>query len=186
VGTRPDEIRDEIEQTRDELAYDVDRLADRTVPSRVVERRWEGVKDKARGVADKVMGAGESVQETAAQTGSRVAGSVREAPRAAAQRTRGNPIAAGLIAFGAGLLVASLLPDTQAEQRAGVAIADRSEDLIDKAKQAGRDMADEFAGSAREAASEVKQTAQEAASNTAEQARESGRTTVEQTRNAAS
>ena len=31
MGSRPDELRNEIEQTRGELAYDVDRLADHTV-----------------------------------------------------------------------------------------------------------------------------------------------------------
>jgi len=208
MGSRPEELRSEIEQTRDELAYDVDRLADQTVPSRVVGRKWEGVKGRARTVADKVIGArdtvqntaqdkasgaGTTVQEKASQAGDKVqetarsvAGTVRDTPHTVARQTRGNPLAAGVIAFGVGLLAASLLPETDAEKRAGAAVADRSEGLVDKAKEAGREIADDLAGTAREAAQQVKETARDAAGHTAEQAKESGRTTVEQTRQSVS
>jgi hypothetical protein len=57
TGSRPEELRSEIEQTRDDLAYDVDRLADHTVPSRVVGRKLAGVRERTRSVADRVMGA---------------------------------------------------------------------------------------------------------------------------------
>lgn len=215
MGARPDEIRDEIEQTREELAYDVDRLADRTVPSRVVERRWEGVKEKARNMADTVMGArdtaqgkaadaGGTVKETASQatdkvketasqasdkvvgTAQSVAGTVQQTPDIVARRTRGNPLAAGLIAFGAGLLVASLLPETEREKQAGSAVAERSQGLVDKAKETGKELAQELSGTAREAGEQIKESAKTAAQNTSQQAQESGRSTVEQTRQAVS
>jgi len=215
VGTRPDDIRNEIEQTRDELAYDVDRLADRTVPSRVVERQWEGVKSKARSVTDKVMGArdsatdaasgaastaGDKVQAAASKAGDvasaagdkvsetaqSVAGTVKETPALLARQTRGNPIAVGLIAFGVGLLAASLLPETEAEKRVGASVADKSEGLVEQAKEAGKEMAQDLGGTAREAAESVKETAREAAANTADQAKESGRTTVDETRQSVS
>jgi len=204
MGSRPEELRNEIEQTRGELAYDVDRLADRTVPSRVVERKWEGVKSKARQVSDRVMGVGDSATDTAAHAGDRVqelasrtgeriqdtaqdvAGTVRETPQAIARGARGNPVAAGLIAFGVGLLAASLMPETETETRAGAAVAERSEDLVDMAKEAGREMADDLSGPAREAVDSVGATAREAVQHTTEQLRESGRTTVDQTRSAVS
>jgi hypothetical protein len=191
MGSRPEELRSEIEQTREELAYDVDRLADHTVPSRVVGRKVAGVKERARSVADRVMGerprdrvretatmAGEKVQETAHD----VAGTVRETPDAVARKTRGNPLAAGVVAFGVGLLVASLLPETEAEKRAGAAVADQSEGLVDKARETARELAGDLGDTAKDAAGSVKDTAREAAGNTAQQAKESGRSTVEQTR----
>jgi hypothetical protein len=52
----PDRIRDDIESTRAALARDVDRLADKASPTRVAQRRWTSVKEKVRGVSDKVMG----------------------------------------------------------------------------------------------------------------------------------
>jgi hypothetical protein len=211
MGSRPEELRSEIERTREELAYDVDRLADRTVPSRVAGRKWEGAKNRVRSVTDRVMGtrdeakekvavagskvqnaasrAGETVQSAASQVGDKaqdaahgVADTVRQTPDTVARQTRGNPLAVGLIAFGVGLLAASLLPETEAEKRAGGAVAEHSGDLVDKARETAREMADELGGTAREAAGQVKETAREAAQNTAEQAKESGRTTVEETR----
>jgi hypothetical protein len=193
MGSRPEELRGEIEQTRQELAYDVDRLTDRTSPKRVAQRRWEGVKGRARSVTDRVMGARDTAQDAASSAGDKVqetahsvAGTVRETPQTVARQTRGNPLAAGVIAFGIGLLAASLLPETEAEKRAGSAVADRSGDLVDKAKETARDMASDLGDEARGAAQSVKETAREAAGNTAEQAKESGRSTVEQTRQSVS
>jgi hypothetical protein len=210
VASRPDEIRDEIEYTRQELADDVDRLADRTVPSRVVHRRWEGVKDKVRGVTDSVMGRDSSsyrsygtrdtvadkaadargtVKDAAARTSDRVSDAaqgavdtVRHAPQAAMRQTQGNPLAAGLIAFGFGALVASLIPETEAERRAGAKLAERSDQVMDVVRQQGQELKE----SAKDAAAQVKETATQAAGATAEQAKESGKSTVEQTKEAAS
>lgn len=197
MGSRPEELRSQIEQTREQMAYDVDRLADHTSPKRVAQRRWEGVKDRARSVSDRVMGARDSAQNTvqnaASTAGDKVqetahtaAGAVREAPEAVARQTRGNPLAAGVIAFGIGLLAASLLPETDAEKRAGSMVADRSGDLVDKAKETARDLASDLGDQARDAAQSVKETARDAADNTAQQAKESGRSTVEQTRQSVS
>jgi hypothetical protein len=197
MGSRPEELRSEIEHTREELAHDVDRLDDHTVPSPVVGRKLAGVKERARSIADKVMGAGDSardsVQDTASRAGEKaretahsVAGTVRETPVAVARQTRGNPLAAGVIAFGVGLLVASLLPETEAEKRAGAAVAERSEGLVDTARETARDLASDLGDTAKDAAGSVTDTAREAAGNTAEKAKESGRSTVEQTRHAMS
>jgi hypothetical protein len=215
MGSRPEELRTEIEQTREELAYDVDRLADRTVPTRVAGRKWEGAKTRVRSVTDRVMGArdtardkassaGGTVKDAASTAGSKVqdaastasdkvqdaastaADTVRQTPDMVVRQTQGNPLAVGLIAFGIGLLTASLLPETEAEKRAGGAVAERSGDLVEKAKETAREMADDLGGTAREAADQVKQTAREAAQTTADQAKESGRTTVDQTRQSVS
>lgn len=219
MGSRPEELRNEIEQTREELAYDVDRLADRTVPTRVAGRKWEGAKSRVRSVTDRVMGARDtvvsgaqdkashagskiqdaasgaagSVQSTASAVGDKaqetahaVADTVRETPDTVARQTRGNPLAVGLIAFGVGLLTASLLPETEAEKRAGGAVAERSGDLVEKAKETAREMTEELGSTAREATEHVKETAREAAQHTADQAKESGRTTVDQTRQSVS
>jgi len=226
MGSRPEELRNEIDRTREELAYDVDRLADRTVPTRVAGRKWEGAKSRVRSVTDRVMGssdtgpgkvsqAGSKVQSAASsaagsvqsaassaagsvqsaastvgdkaqETAHTVADTVRQTPDTVARQTRGNPLAVGLIAFGVGLLTASLLPETEAEKRAGGAVAERSGDLVDKAKDAAREVADELGGTAREAVGQVKETARDAAQQTAQQAKESGKTTVDQTKQSVS
>ncbi|GAA1038379.1 DUF3618 domain-containing protein [Virgisporangium ochraceum] len=208
MGSRPEELRTEIEQTREELAYDVDRLADRTVPTRVAGRKWEGAKSRVRSVTDRVMGArdsvaagakdkassaGDTVKDAASTASDKVqdaastaADTVRQTPDMVVRQTQGNPLAVGLIAFGIGLLTASLLPETEAEKRAGGAVAEHSGDLVEKAKETAREMADELGRNAREAADLVLLTAREAAQTTADQAKESGRTTVDQTRQSVS
>jgi len=150
MAQEPNRIREDIAATRSELTRDVDALADRTVPRRVARRRWNEVKDKVPTLSDTVMGtpgnggnggrkakeslhsAMDTMEHAAAETGERVseiasnvAGTVRQAPAAVADRTSGNPIAAGLIAFGIGLLAASLIPTTEMEKQAGEQLKQR-------------------------------------------------------------
>ena len=80
-----------------------------------------GVRSAASQTADRVSGtassAASSVQDAASSAAGTVqdaastaADAVQQAPQAIRRQTRGNPLAAGLIAFGAGWLVSSLLP----------------------------------------------------------------------------
>jgi gas vesicle protein len=181
----PDRIRDDISTTRASLSRDVDQLADRTIPARVARRRWDGVKDKVRGASERVMGQPKQASEAASD----VADSVRQAPRAVARQTRGNPIAVGVIAFGVGLLTASLIPATEAEKRAGQQLRENAEDLVDQVREplaeSVQQVRADLSGSVREAAGQVKETAKEAAQTTAEDAKASTRDAAEQTLEAA-
>jgi ElaB/YqjD/DUF883 family membrane-anchored ribosome-binding protein len=184
MAAQPEVIRTQIESTREDLAYDIDRLADRTSPRRIAQRRWDRFKDRVTDAKERVMGvsddAAHRVRHTSHDTAERVrdaagdaADTVREMPHTVARSTQGNPIAAGLIAFGAGLLTASLLPETDAERRVAHEVAERAEDLVEPLKETGRDMASDLRETVSQAASEVKDTATEAASTTAHRVRES-------------
>jgi ElaB/YqjD/DUF883 family membrane-anchored ribosome-binding protein len=207
----PDRIRNEIEETRAELSRNVDRLADKTSPKRMAQRRWTAVKERVMGVSssaqetagyrfdetrDRAGAAVDTVQEKATQTGQRigdaagsVADSVRQAPAAVARQTQGNPLAVGLIAFGAGLLTASLIPDTAMERRAGREIKERAGDVLEPVREplmeSAQQLKSDLGDAARDAADEVKQTAKDAAGTTREQARDSAQDAKEQTRAAA-
>jgi hypothetical protein len=157
MATEPDQLRADIEATRGELAGDVDRLADRTNPKRIVQRRWDRVKDGASSVRDRVMGATQEATDT-----------VKEAPQAVTRSAAGNPLAAGLIAFGTGLLVATLIPESDAERAASQRIGEHSGQL----KEMGRDLASDVQDTAREAAGHVTEAAKEAASQTVDAARQ--------------
>ena len=176
MAAEPEVIRTQIENTREELAYDIDRLADRTNPKRIAQRRWDSVRSRIGDARDRVMGVShdtvDRVRDTTQETVSDVSSSVREAPEALARKTQGNPIAVGLIAFGAGLLAASLLPETDAERRMGREIGERAGDLVEPLKETGRQMAADVGESVKEASSEVKETAKEAAATTAQRAKE--------------
>jgi len=142
-----------------------------------------GVRQAASHAADRVSGtassATASVQDAASSAASSVqdaaataADAVQQAPQAIRRQTRGNPLAAGLIAFGAGWLVSSLLPATRREQ-----------ELADQAKQVAQEkvapVAQQVAGEVREnlrepaqqAVDSVKATAQDAKDTVADEGR---------------
>jgi gas vesicle protein len=217
MAEEPDRIRTDIASTRAELTRDVDALADRTVPTRVARRRWSAVKEKVRGVSTKVMGtpspprhsrsatatvqdtarsAAGAVQDTATHAGEKaselagnVADTVRQAPQAVAQQTQGNPIAAGLIAFGVGLLTASLIPTSQTEQRAAQQIKDNAGDLVEQVRQplaeSAQQLKEDLSGTVRHATDQVTDTAKEAAGTVTEQARSSAQDAADQSKQAA-
>ena len=115
----PDQIRADIERTRAELSHNVDTLGDTVNPRNIASRQVDKVKDKARTVRDAIMGSPDDpydhgragdLQATVQDGASAVGDAVSNAPSVAKRKTRGNPLAAGLIAFGAGLLVSSLIP----------------------------------------------------------------------------
>ena len=84
---------------------------------------------------------------------------VQHAPAEIRRRTRGNPIAAGLVAFGAGMLLGSLAPSTRAEQRAAHEVKKSAAPLVDQAKHAAMDLREQLEPEVRDAADSVKQTA---------------------------
>ena len=142
-------------------------------------------------VSDKASQAGHAVSDKASQAGQAVsekahdaAATLREAPQTVTRQAQGNPIAAGVIAFGVGLLAATLIPATDAERRAGQQIKDNSGDLTDKVKNVAGEVATDLKSTAQEAAQSVKQTAQDAAQQTKQQAQSSAQDAAQQTKQA--
>ncbi|CAL9655820.1 DUF3618 domain-containing protein [Streptomyces sp. enrichment culture] len=219
MGTAPDRIRADIESTRERLSEDVSRLADRARPRQVVRRRTRRARGALHGVRERVMGstaeitgqtadrgrqAARSVQDTTGQAAGKVGDTarqaagqagetVRQAPEQVMRQTEGNPLAAGLIAFGAGLLTASLLPTSRAEEqaagRAGQAVEpvkqaalESAQQLKDDAAQAGSQAVQEVKDTAAEAARTTKDAAAEQAGQVTDRARRSAQTTAEEAR----
>jgi len=173
MSENPDVIRADIEATRARLGTNVDAVADKVTPSHIVQRQTdrvkENVKDAVFGVKDKVMGAADHtadhVHSTTGSVGSHVsdAGSaVAGAPGQLKNRTQGNPLAAGLIAFGAGLLVSSLIPASQKEREAADALKSAAEPLTTELPDAAQQVAEGLKAPAQEAVENVKATAADA------------------------
>ena len=178
------ELRHDIERIRDDLDETLDALGERVSPRRIAQRRKAAVRGRVVRVRTAVMGSAQGTGSSAAsqarhakdsvqQTAGQAAEKVRETPDMIQQQTQGNPLAAGLVAFGAGMLLATLFPPTEAEQRAASAIQERAEPLKDQAMEAGREMKDHLQQSAQESAQQVKETAQGAAQEVKEQAQSS-------------
>jgi ElaB/YqjD/DUF883 family membrane-anchored ribosome-binding protein len=163
----PEQLRADIEETRRELGGDVDALADKVRPSSIVNRKKEQVKGAMSRARDAVMG-------TASDAASTVGDTVGELPHKAAQTARGNPIAVGLIAFGVGLLAASMLPTSSKERRLAASAKDMAEPAVDQLKQSAHTVAEDMKEPAKDAAESVKSAAQDAADNVKQQASSSG------------
>lgn len=239
TSSDPDQIRREIERTQGRLSSDVDALAEKVTPGRIVERRVDRVRAAASRWKDSVMGsdqhsgypahattgtygggsgtygggyggetygggsggglregaqhaagtlsdtassAGQAVSGAASSAGSAVSGAassaadaVSQAPQVLRRQTRGNPLAAGVIAFGAGWLISSLLPATQREQQLAMQAKDRAGELAqpvtDAAKQVAAEVKDNLQQPAQQAVAQVKETAQDAGRTVAEEGR---------------
>ena len=179
----PEVIRRDIESTRADLSRNVDALTEKVSPSRVVGRRVDRAKDAVGSVKDKVMGSNDDPYDHGAMGGatdkaSSVASSIGDtatsAPTIARQKTQGNPLAAGMIAFGVGWLASSLLPATEKEQEAATAVKDKasehSDTLTAPIKEAAGNAKENLRAPAQDAVQSVKGTATEATATVKDEA----------------
>jgi ElaB/YqjD/DUF883 family membrane-anchored ribosome-binding protein len=122
---------------------------------------------------------------TASDAASSAIDTVQEAPQRARRQTQGNPLAAGLIAFGAGWLISSLLPASRTEQELATQTKDlateHGQPLIEKAGEAAGEVRDNLREPAQQAVESVRSTASDATSTVADQ----GRTAAGQVRDQA-
>jgi uncharacterized protein DUF3618 len=178
-----------VERRVDRARDAATRLKDKVMGSNPVQassHAASGVRSTASDAADRVsstaLAAASTVQDaasTAAGTvqdgASRAVGAAQEAPQAIRRQTRGNPLAAGLIAFGTGWLISSLLPASRREQ-----------DLADQAKQVAQE---KVAPVAQQVASDVKENlrepAQQAVESVKSTAQDAQQTVTEEGRSAA-
>src|SRR3712207_312417 len=110
-----------------------------------------------------------------------VAGSVQGGAQTAVSstqdRVQGSPLAAGLVAFGAGMVIASLIPASQREADAAHRVVETAKDkgqpLLDDAKQAGQQLGQDLKERATDAAQQVKDSATESAQQVKDEAQSS-------------
>jgi len=162
-------------------------IGDRLSPDRVMERRKAAVKLRIQRVRESVMGspdydepASQRVRERASDLASSAGGAARSAadrvqhaPDTLADQTRGNPVAAGLMAFGAGLLVATAFPRTRAEERVVESAGTGLETAKQELREGGRELAAGAKEHAREAADQLSDTTTQATHEVAQHAKTS-------------
>jgi hypothetical protein len=212
----PDQIRGEIHQTQRELSADVDALTEKVSPPRVLERRVRRTRTTMTDLRNRIMGSttsgASSTRDTIASTasgarnmvssGASSAGeTVSSAPEVVRRRTEGNPLAAGVIAFGAGWLLSSLIPPTTPEQKlasqvkdaaAGHArpvaqqLGDVAQETKEQLREPARQAAESVRSTATGAASAMAEEAQSAAGDVAGRAQEGSTRLADQTRSSGS
>jgi hypothetical protein len=193
MTSEPDQIRGEIQQTHRELSADVGALTEKLSPPKMVQRRARRTRVAMTNAKDKIMGntashtpaasdtmspaasgVGGTVSSTAsaatdkvASAASSAADAAGSAPEIARRRTQGNPLAAGLIAFGAGWLISSLLPATAPEQQVAAQVKDlateKGRPVAHQLGQAAQQAREQLREPVRQSAESVKQTATDAA-----------------------
>jgi Protein of unknown function (DUF3618) len=187
----PDEIRADIERTRAALSNDMDELAETVNPKNVAQRQVDKVKDAASNVKERVMGSNDddysgsavgtgpssasakdavadrayAARDTVSERASEARGAVSRAPMTVKQKAQGNPLAAGVIAFGLGMLVSSLIPATEKERQAVSQLQENLEPVKEKASEVAREIGESLKPAAQEAAQSVKLAASEGAEN---------------------
>lgn len=174
MSENPEQIRRDIERTRTDLSNNVNALADSGNPAKVAQRQVDKVKDSARGVKERIFGSPYDPYDDGAvgDARDRVAGvvddagqAVQDAPRQVRRHTQGNPLAAGLIAFGLGALVGGLIPSSRKEQELVDQAKEQAQPLVAEAKEMAQEAVDHLKPAAQEAAESVKATAQDGAQN---------------------
>lgn len=170
----PEEIRAEIEHTRNRLSSDVEAVAEKVNPESAVQRQKDKARNKFQDLREQVMGASDSAHNTADELryeatdrAAQAKDALNQAPGLAKAKTRGNPFAAGLIAVGAGWLIGSMLPSTQREQQLTTETAQQIRPHVQQAtesvKNAAQDIAEGIKAPAQQAFDSIKETAQDAA-----------------------
>jgi hypothetical protein len=174
MSNDPDQIREQIEVTRGTLSSDVNALTDQVRPGNVARRQVDKVRGVAGSTKDKIMGTASDLGSGASDlssSGSSAVGdaaassrqAVQAAPGAVKAQTQGNPLAAGLIAFGAGWLVASLIPATRQEQRAATKVKENASVVTEPVTDAAKEVGGNLQAPAQDAVAAVKSTAVDAA-----------------------
>ena len=157
MGETPDHIRENIEDTRTRMGETVEAIGYKAdVKSRV--------KDTIVQKKDAVVGSADSLV-------SRVSGAVpdRQTVKTGAQKvgvSKQNPLGLGIAGAAVGFVVGTLIPSTTVEDER---LGDMSDQVGEKAREAGQEALDRTKDVAREAVDNARETVQERSGDEAEQ-----------------
>lgn len=158
MGEDTEQLTSDIADTRDRMSSHLDELQDKVSPAAIAERQKQAAKAKVGGLKDKAFGTARSANDATP--------SASDVADTATSQFQGAPLAAGLAAFGLGMVIAALVPATEAESRAAVqlkdTVQDKAQPLMDDAKAAATDIGQNLKDSAAESAQQVKDTGTEA------------------------
>lgn len=166
MGQTPDAVRAEIEGTRADMSLTLDAIGDKVSPRQAARRQVRQARNRLDAARDRIMGTVDHASGTISDMGGGATGqaqdlgqSLREAPERAKSQTQGNPLAAGLIAFGAGLLAASVLPATDRERQVASKVGEAAQPAVEHAQAAAQELKQHVQSTAQDAMGQIKDTA---------------------------
>jgi len=177
MGKDPDQIRREIEDTRDRMGDTVDALAYKAdVPNRVkdsISDRVDGVKSAIGHTATKMSSAVTGTTSKVGHTVGNTTGDVREGAVRTVGMIKENPLGVLLSGVALGFVVGSLLPSTEIENER---IGELSDSLKSQVQDAGSQALEHGKAVLRETAQAAKESAQEHGQQLADQAKDQSTT----------
>jgi gas vesicle protein len=187
MGTTTEDLRARLAAERSDVGHDLDAIGDRLSPGRMMQRRRAAVGRRAADMKERVMGvaseAKTSMQDAAGAAtapAEALSDNIREIPEAARRTAEGNPLAVGLVAFGAGLVIAALLPETRRETELAEKLQPALEETAGTLGQTVQQSVESIKPVARDAVAEVKQHAEASAGAVKDQAQEAAKKAAEQ------
>jgi len=124
-----------------------------------MERQTDKLKGAFGSMRDKVMGTADDMGTALSGAGSTAVGGVGEVKDRVVAKAEGNPLAVGLIAFGAGLLVASLIPASAKEKEIASDVKEKAQPLLDEAGEVAKEVGEHLKEPAQDAATAIKDSA---------------------------
>ena len=171
MSNNPEEIRRDIERTRAELSDNVNALGDSAKPSNIVREQVDQVKEGVHSFKERIFGSDTNPYDHGAvgavgdKAGTLVEDAkeaVADAPRQVKASTRGNPLAAGMIAAGLGALIGGLIPASRMEKERAEQLKVAAEPVVEEIKQMATEAKDNLQPLAQEVAGNLKEVAQDA------------------------
>jgi hypothetical protein len=177
-----DKVKDAVGGVKDRvMGSDEDDYSSSTVGGKASAAK-DAVADKAYATKDAVADKAYAAKDTVSEKASEASEVVREAPATVKRKTQGNPLAAGVIAFGLGMLVSSLIPSSEKERQAVSQLQENLEPVKQKATEVARDMGESLKPAAQEAAESVKGTAQEGVESVKQEGQSAAQDVKDQTK----
>jgi ElaB/YqjD/DUF883 family membrane-anchored ribosome-binding protein len=161
-----EDLRQQIEMQQAQVGHDLAAVGDRVTPSRIAGRGQARARRRFDSMRERVMGTAGTMSDSAGSTAHGMAETARHAPEQLVERAEGNPLMAGAVAFGFGILVGSLLPGTSKEQQLGRRIEPQLEQVAQGAAETARTVAADVRPAAEEEFGALKDEARDAADST--------------------
>jgi ElaB/YqjD/DUF883 family membrane-anchored ribosome-binding protein len=157
MGENPDDIRAEIERTREEMGETVDALGYKTdVKARAkdsIHEKKESVMGVATSAKERLVGAGQTVGDATPDSQQ-----VKQQARRAKSVAQENPLGLAVGAVAVGFLAGMLIPSTRVEDDK---LGPMSDDVIERAKETGQEALEHGKQVAQDAAETVKESGRE-------------------------
>jgi hypothetical protein len=161
MAASSEQLMSDIRATRERMDSTLDEARDHLDPHRAWERREPRLRSKLQDMTNTVMGVADDTADRAGD------GAIAVKDRFV-QGTEGNPLAAGLVAFGAGLLAGSVLPSSRTERRAIAEVQQQVEEPVRQAvTESAREIRDRVGEQANQGMEQTQRSAAQAGQNVA-------------------